>query len=128
MINNFIESINKINGDITAINTRLDIIESTIGMDVAELTLSFENNSGLDSNKKTTSTHGKVHIKPTPSLFNNDEVLEYVWEYVKGGTNCKPITKDTTNVATIQHENYSNTGVEVIVKCTMKDEIIVSDT
>lgn len=120
LYNKFIESIDKINGDITTINTRLDIIESTIGMDVAELTLSFENNSGLDSNNKTTSTHGKVHIKPTPSLFNNDEVLDYVWEYVKGGTNCKPITEDTTNIATIQHENYSNSNVEVTVKCTMK--------
>lgn len=114
------DSISKINADITAINRRLDVIESTIGMDVAELTLSFENNSDLNSNNKTTSTHGKVYIKPTPSLFNNDEVVEYSWEYVKGGTNCKPITKDTTNVATIQHENYSKTDVEVTVKCTMK--------
>ena len=120
LYNNFVDSINRITDDITMINSRLDIIESTIGMDVAELTLSFENNSGLNSNNKTTSTHGKVYIKPTPSLFNNDEVLEYVWEYVKGGTNCKPITKDTTNVATIQHENYSSSNVEVTVKCTMK--------
>ena len=114
------KSISKIDADIMAINHRLDVIESTIGMDVAELTLSFENNSDLNSNNKTTSTHGKVYIKPTPSLFNNDEVVEYSWEYVKGGTNCKTITVNADDIATISHENYSNSNVEVEVKCTMK--------